>query len=223
MKILIQLILTIVLIMATEVYGQPHFAINVEALRLPSLERPHVLNQPELQDSGYRFNREDVGHGVNVNRNLNLNMEYQLKSPKSALNRAIAHTAIPIVSSAAILIISNPELFSGEGAGIFMFLSLLFFYGTTVGPSAGNLYADDLNRGIGGILVRSLSWYFILSSRRNSTMKDIGLVGLLGSALYNIATGPVSVRNYNHSIHARLSPAVNPISGSVALTLKLKF
>ncbi|MGK7370148.1 MAG: hypothetical protein ACNS64_08015 [Candidatus Halalkalibacterium sp. M3_1C_030] len=216
MKTITALTVMIFIILTGNMYAQPRFKINTNVLNLSALESTVFYYNSVSHDKIYetRALKTDSFSASIKNK--------RLKNPKSALKRSIGHTTIPVGLSFALIFITNPNLFSDEGAGVFLFSGLMFMYGTTMGPSAGNLYARDLKRGMAGIVIRSLSWYLIFSSDSNSSLNDLGLIGLVGSALFNIATAPVSVKQYNRSVQTSIVPAINPKSGAVTLSLKIR-
>jgi len=125
----------------------------------------------------------------------------KFKSPKLAIAYSLFNTTIPTIA--------GMYLYQKNESGLWA-----VFYGVTIGPSIGNIYAKDYKRGFFGIGIRLFSELMIASS---SIGKGIRLAGgdgsnydsgmthtqkvltgvIIGSAIYNIVTAPKSAREFN--------------------------
>lgn len=150
-----------------------------------------------------------------------------LKKPSKAIIRSLTHTAVPIGLALAINAAAPPEihLFSDEedkNTGSLLFMLLGLSYGSFIGPSMGNLYARDYLRGFGGIALRIQG----VRMMRDSTprrAKRIGQILFFGSALYNILSGPASVRRYNRRQKLQIAPSVDPGTQVPVLSVRVHF
>lgn len=109
----------------------------------------------------------------------------------------------------------------------------VFGSGLIVGPSFGHFYADNTQQAVTGIALRTARATALLvgvedSFRQNSSggpevVSVIGLVTVVGSAVYDIATAAHAAREYNerHDRQAHLVPT-SAGNGQVGLVLRVK-
>lgn len=166
--------------------------------------------------------------------------ERQVKSIDIAHRRAIIHTAVPL--SAGILLMSL-----GDDVGFLLPGSLFSTYGVVVGPSMGNFYAGDFERGGKGVTIRLsalgitgvtalLSFqkgfsYALGGPEQDFTTETvvISLMALVvvGSMAYNIATIRESVREYNanqgFAAKISLAPSFDWSSKTPLVTARVQF
>lgn len=113
--------------------------------------------------------------------------------------------------------------------------TMLLGYGGILGPSAGNFYAGDKKRGMIGAAVRLGAWLLVSGvttggswDENGSSVEEKTILGALivsfGSAVWNIATVPASVRQYNLQQRERftLQPLIVPAEQSVGLNLAIR-
>ncbi len=148
------------------------------------------------------------------------------KNTSTGIGLALANIAIPTYLGGRMV---HAE--SNESLGMF-----LLGYGVLLGPSMGNFYAADYKRTITGATIR-LALGLLASavttsgtwdengSSQEETILLFSLLGSVATAVWNIATVPTSVREYNrkHQQNFGLQPVVNPHSGEFAMRFFLLF
>lgn len=147
------------------------------------------------------------------------------KSPGLALALSVGGTAVPLFAAGFLM---------DTRAG-----PVLVGMGSVIGPSLGNHYAENRRRVIKGFKIRAAGATLIaegmvigLGAPFSESIKTVALV-LIGTglatmtvgAIYEIATAPVSAKEYNrtHDVRARVAPAVDPSGEQVGLTLQVSF
>ena len=165
------------------------------------------------------------------------------KSPKVALRKAFLHTGVPL---AAGIILNDPEIVKDNlvnTAG-----ALMIGYGLVYGPSKGNFYANDFERGMTGIGIRLGSAGLMLayttfiytqtlinfSGEKNGKgetgyyiMSGVSILAFTGSTIYNLASAKKSAREYNEKYDLDLSfnlerlPYIN--KSTPVLTVRINF
>lgn len=104
---------------------------------------------------------------------------------------------------------------------------MLLVAGLLAGPSIGHLYAQKEGRALINILTRgAIAGVGILSfiATFNPVLLTLGGLLFAGHAIYDIATTPRSVREYNDRSSASfdIAPAARPRSGQVGLSLQIQ-
>lgn len=135
-----------------------------------------------------------------------------LKSVSKGRTVAITNTLSPLALGLATVSISENNTLETAGAA-------LGVYGLIVGPSTGNFYAGDYQRGGLGMAVRGIGAFLMADATREIFGNDfadaltiddkevsltdtkilIGEVLVVGSMIYNIITVQNSVQQYNRS------------------------
>ncbi len=113
--------------------------------------------------------------------------------------------------------------------------TMLLGSGGIMGPSMGNFYAGDKKRGMIGAAVRLGAWLLVSGvttggtwDENGSSAEEITILGALivsfGTAVWNIAIVPVSVRQYNLQQREKFSlqPMINPPEQSIGLNLAIR-
>ncbi len=147
------------------------------------------------------------------------------KSVAKGLLLSIGSTVIPTVVGGMSLHRESNITFS----------TMLLGYGGILGPSAGNFYAGDKKRGMIGAAIRLGAWLLISAvttggswDENGSTAEEKAILGALivsfGSAVWNIATVPASVRQYNFRQREKFSlqPLIDPADRSIGLNLAIR-
>lgn len=168
--------------------------------------------------------------------------QFELKSEKTALHRSLWHTLSPLASGFLIGGILGEDAVVPAAS--------LFTYGLMIGPSTGNIYANDWKRGFNGFLFRALGIGAMIMSKTYSgehldggarpnsygsgsslQATDVVLVAGIaifsGGILYNFVTTDQSVREYNkrvrQGIGVRLAPSIDRKTGTTLLTARITF
>ena len=150
------------------------------------------------------------------------------KDPENALYYSVVHTVVPIGFGGMLLVV---------GGSVAPVGALGMMYGILAGPSAGNLYAENIGMGLFGIGLRILgigmmaeatdSFHYTSHSHHHhkSGLARGGFLLYMGSTLWNIVTAPGSARTYNarHGIGYWLVPIIDPESRTTGLALCLSF
>lgn len=168
------------------------------------------------------------------------------KTVRQARAKMWRHTLIPLGAGYLLMAVGGglDYGFENDIDGLVIPGSLLAGYGGLIGPSMGNLYAEDLERGLGGIGARFLgSTLFALGvvSFTDNLFDDIfygennsysgatvlismGIALYLGSAIYNMATTGRSVREYNAraaGVSFSLAPSVDLRTSMPILAMRI--
>lgn len=147
------------------------------------------------------------------------------KSPPLALGLSVGGTAAPLLASMR-------ATDAHDRAG-------LWAIGLGFGPSLGNVYAENRTRvtralkirGIGASVMGSgmvLGVASVFGGERAKTaalgVVGVGLGTVAGGALYDIATAPLSAKDYNeaHDLSAQATPVVGPQAKQVGLALSVR-
>lgn len=113
--------------------------------------------------------------------------------------------------------------------------TMLLGYGGILGPSMGNFYAGDKKRGMIGTAIRLGAWLLVSGvttggtwDENGSTAEEKAILGALivsfGTAVWNIATVPASVRQYNLQQREKFSlqPLLDPLEHAIGLNLAIR-
>jgi hypothetical protein len=142
-----------------------------------------------------------------------LGVSAQARSESEAISQAIVNTATPIAVGVGAVKLFNNNTVQTVGAS-------LALYGLMVGPSTGNFYANDYLRGGLGALTRIGAAFLLQDATSEVFGRDfadalnvdnepvsiedtniiVGSALLVGTIVYNIASAPASVREYNQSM-----------------------
>ncbi len=168
-----------------------------------------------------------------------------LKSKKVAFRRSLWHTLAPVASAFVISRLT-------EGNTIEAPVAALLGYGLMVGPSMGNLYAEDWSRGINGFVFRGLGvgavilagslgddvidytpiggydrhdWHDPLTE--SEFVRLVGTAIYIGGVLYNFLTLNRSVDEYSHDlkkgVRIEVSPSYDIKTGTPLLSTHIRF
>lgn len=170
--------------------------------------------------------------------NIRVNAPAQgVKSVSKARSIALTNTLSPMGLGIGSVVFFENNTFETAGAA-------LAVYGLVVGPSTGNFYAEDYQRGALGMAVRTAGVFLMADATREIFGNDfanaltvddkevslldtkilIGEVLVLGSIIYNVVSTQASVNKYNTS-RARFSLQLQPadlIGDKVAPVLTAK-
>ena len=139
------------------------------------------------------------------------------RSSKKAVTKALLNTVLP--TAAAFTLLSQVNIFDDSDSFLLITGGLLGFYGLIIGPSTGNLYANDLPRGLGGIAFRGL----MVFGTRDGNNDMLSRLLFVGSIVYNIASAPASVNMYNRKNHLSVTPTLDLKTASPLLAIKYNF
>lgn len=146
----------------------------------------------------------------------------EIKTTSKARSIAFTNTLSPIALGLGTVTWSENNTIETAGA-------VLAVYGLIMGPSTGNFYAEDYQRGTIGMAARTVGAYLMADATREIFGNDfadaltiddkkvsltdtkvlIGGVLVLGSMVYNILSTQASVEEYNNS-RSRFSVRFNP-------------
>lgn len=174
------------------------------------------------------------------------------KSPGRAALYSLGGTVLPVAGGLILMSVGERSASWGRvevGTDLNQFGAVLVVGGLVAGPAAGHFYADARRRaqigmgirggaavvGIGAatvILFDTSFDFFVLEeprlSRTGRVAEDVltGVVAvMLGSALLDIATAPLSAyrHNENNSLRVQVAPRVSPILDQAGLAVHLRF
>lgn len=147
------------------------------------------------------------------------------KSPGLALALSVGGTAVPLFAAGFLM---------DTDAG-----PPLLGVGSVIGPSLGNHYAENRRRAVKGFKIRAAGVTIIAEgmvvglaspfSESIGTAARVligtGLATMAVGAIYDIATAPISAKEYNrtHDVRARIAPAVEAQGEQVGLALHVSF
>ena len=161
------------------------------------------------------------------------------KRPGKAFLCSLAFTAVPV--GAGLLVVhvfeSPPPVFIG---------STLYVAGVLAGPAAGHLYAGDLRRARQGLAWRVAGGGVVMAAsvviftevftdlltlsparywRGWDVLLGVGFGVIAVSALWDLATAPLSATRYNRGLKAdvRLRPMIDPVRRNAGLSLAVRF
>ncbi len=161
----------------------------------------------------------------------------ELKSTSTAVNYSIGATFLPSVPILVCMAMDDVPFSFAAGSFI------LSVSGFVVGLSAGHFYAGNRSRGMASIGFRSIcagaglvGCYGAMASLFSENWDNVGPfvtvavisgVGILGFALFDIATCPKSVEKYNNSIRDHggfhLTPEIDVKDKNYGLSLVYEF
>ncbi|MDX1637378.1 MAG: hypothetical protein R3281_05385 [Balneolaceae bacterium] len=178
---------------------------------------------------------------VTINPYTERDPQNQFKSTKKAFTRAALHTLVPVALGYPLFNFTDQVSVSTAGG-------LMMAYGILLGPSMGNFYADDDERGQLGLNIRAGSAGFLAAcslflvpdmfagifgsedSIDYSGIKTVTYITggvVAGSIVFNLATIPHSVNEYNRQVELDLRPGIQFIGNSSrmgpSVTLSLRF
>jgi len=189
---------------------------SVLVLALLPLIGGYGEGRAQLTRPGYAVNA-----GTSLEEAFSFPVDPRLKGPRSAevgRSWALAATVLPIAVGSRL---------KHEWAG------WLALTGVIVGPSAGNLYAEDFERGLGGIALRTgatvlfvetfNTCIFCETSPSEDAPAFASVLVFVGSAIWNLATISSSVSTYNAKARQRfhMIPVVDG-EGSTAVKIAVQ-
>lgn len=150
----------------------------------------------------------------------------ETKSVTQARGIAATNTLMPIALGVGTVALFDNHKVQTIGAAITI-------YGLALGPSTGNLYADDYTRGMLGLLVRAAGGYLLQDATSeifgrkfadalqvdtrdvyiDDTKVIIGGSLVLGSLVYNFVTAKNSVDEFNAARGSRIKVTVEKPQG----------
>lgn len=171
------------------------------------------------------------------------------KTYQEARGRMLGHTLIPLGAGYFLMALGNGKDYNFSDDSNYLVIPGVFLasYSSLIGPSMGNLYAQDLERGIGGIGVRLLGGALIYAGSAylaegkvddlfyddNSSIgtgylsAGMGTALYLGSAIYNNTTTRLSVEQYNKrnssEVSVKLAPAIDSATSKPIVSLGFAF
>lgn len=164
----------------------------------------------------------------------------ETKTVQQARGLAVTNTLMPVAVGVGSVALFENNTVQTIGAAMAV-------YGLVVGPSTGNMYANDYTRGAMGVLARAAGGYLMADAtseifgrsfadalnvdNEDVTLTDtkilIGEALIIGSIIYNILSVRNSVEEYNaaHGQRIRISvePSEGPFSNNFTPVLSGKF
>lgn len=148
------------------------------------------------------------------------------KSPTLAFGLSLGGTVVPLLAS---MLATDAQDKAGLRA-----------LGLGLGPSLGNCYAENRRRVKRGLKIRGIgasvmgtgmvlgvASVFGGERAKNAALgvMGVGLGTVVGGAVYDIATAPLSAKEFNeaHDLTAQVAPTVGPRGDQKALALRVTF
>jgi len=130
-------------------------------------------------------------------------------------------TILPLLLPYALIVLSPTAALAASPLPIF---------GILVGPCAGHFYASQWKRGlvtigirIGSIAIAATQYNASWVGDENEFLLLAGVIGLLGSTVYDFWTIPSSVRKYNSDHGFQIKSELNMIENQYRLGLAWRF
>lgn len=162
--------------------------------------------------------------------------DYRARSGQAALKQSITNTVLSLALGYSTVALFENKTVKTVGAS-------LAVYGLVIGPSTGNFYANDYLRGGLGALTRFGAALLLMDATReisgsefanalnvdneevslDDTQVIVGGALMVGSMIFNMATAPVSAREYNKEMGYTVEMQHIPGAGKAAPVLTARF
>lgn len=170
---------------------------------------------------------------------VNSVQQQEKKSESEAWRQSIINTIMPVAIGYATARYVHSNFLRKVGGG-------LAVYGLIVGPSTGNFYANDGQRGMMGMLTRAAAGYVMKDATREILSsyiadplgwdkKEVSLTStrnliagsiFVASMVYNVISTRQSVKSYNRSyagVKLNVQPSYDPLTDTPLLTARITF